>query len=222
MPSFLMNNNKKTVHFANFCWKKLGDFFLFVNYFCFPFFCFIACIWPNIVWFSVSDSGCLRAKQSYAWQRVWCQQQTKRNLKLVAFFLPQKPYFLRSKILWIQSRKECNCHIWSGSYPHRFNMINSRLWFCHSIETGNNKTIWITMRFDLIDSAEFCAIILISFTPKLWLLLYGSVLFFLSSLWRAFQTQFTKCSIILWKTVSLLCSSNSDRQVYNVLCCYSI
>lgn len=38
MPSFLMNNNKKTVHFANFCWKKLGDFFLFVNYFCFPFF----------------------------------------------------------------------------------------------------------------------------------------------------------------------------------------
>lgn len=102
----------------------------------------------------------------------------KTNSKIGCVFLPQKPYFLRSKILWIQSRKECNCHIWSGSYSHRFNMINSRLWFCHSIETGNNKTIWITMRFDLIDSAEFCAIILISFTPKLWLLLYGSVPFF--------------------------------------------
>lgn len=97
MPSFLMNNNKKTVHFANFCWKKLGDFFLFVNYFCFPFFCFIACIWPNIVWFLVSDSGCLRAKRSYACQRVWCQQQTKRILKLVAFFYPKNHTFCAVK-----------------------------------------------------------------------------------------------------------------------------
>lgn len=86
------------------------------------------------------------------------------------------------------------------------------------------------MRFDLIDNVKLCAIILILFTPNtlpasqlVCFCIFDAAQFTNAvSFYKHEQNENKKPFHSIQQTFPLWCSSNSDWQVYNVLCCYSI